>query len=152
MNNSLKRWINTCSYILNIIFILLILVGIFQNKKTNDTLNSLDKIKECIVEQERSTIPLKVQEYERVHGITIDSMVITGTVMPYSGYLVTTWDLEEKQELSLNQYAARGYQDKFIRKRKVIYVEVNNILTKANGKVSWQDNWDAAYRSGRNNK
>ena len=59
--------------------------------------------------------------------------------------LVTTWDLDEKQKLSTNQWAANGYEDKYVRKQKTVYVEISDITMNQEGQVSWSDNWLAAY-------
>ena len=88
---------------------------------------------------------MKIQKYEKVYGITIESLVLTNNVEPYTGYLVTTWDLDEKQKLSTNQWAANGYEDKYVRKQKTVYVEISDITMDQEGQVSWSDNWLAAY-------
>lgn len=105
-------------------------------------------IQDCIVEREKADIPLKIQRFEKVYGITIDNFVLTNNVEPYTGYLVTTWDLDEKQDLSAQQWAANGYKDKYIRKQKTVYVEISDITLDREGRVSWSDsslNWFEAY-------
>lgn len=113
----------------------------------NAKVDKIESIKRGIIERERADIPLKIQQFEKVYGITIDSMVITNNIEPYSGYLVTTWDLDEKQNLSVNQWAANGYKDKYVRKQKEVYVEISDITSKNNGHITWKDNWSSAYRS-----
>ena len=154
MNPSVKKAINILSYTLNVIFIVFLLIAILgdetEKPSQEDTFQS---IKECILERERADIPLKVQEYERVYGITVDDMVITSKIEPYAGYLVTTWDLDEKQELTTKQWAANGYTDKYVRKQKEVYVEISNItLSKKDGSITWNNAWLSAYMSVADNK
>ena len=145
-----------------LVFILGIIAGFiiaaYLDKSDKFSLNSLfgggnakidktESIKRSIIERERADIPLKIQQFEKVYGITIDSMVITNNIEPYSGYLVTTWDLDEKQNLSVNQWAANGYKDKYIRKQKEVYVEISDITSKNSGHITWKDNWSSAYLS-----
>ena len=145
-----------------LVFILGIIVGFiiaaYLDRSDKFSLNSIfgggnakidktESIKRSIIERERADIPLKIQQFEKVYGITIDSMVITNNIEPYSGYLVTTWDLDEKQNLSVNQWAANGYKDKYIRKQKEVYVEISDITSKNNGHITWKDNWSSAYLS-----
>ena len=152
MNPSVKKAINILSYILNVVFIVLLILGLRGNKtgSASKQENSIESIKQCIIERERADIPLKIQQFEKVYGITINDMVFTNNIEPYAGYLVTTWDLDEKQNLSTQQWAANGYKDKYVRKQKEVYVEVGNITATKNGEVSWQDNWSSAYFSVRN--
>lgn len=107
----------------------------------------MESIRECIIQRERADIPLKIQQFEKVYGITINDMVLTNNVEPYAGYLVTTWDLDEKQNLSARQWAANGYKDKYVRKQKEVYVEITEIELSKSGEVSWHDNWYSAYNS-----
>ncbi len=113
----------------------------------NAKVDKIESIKRCIIERERADIPLKIQQFEKVYGITIDSMVITNNIEPYTGYLVTTWDLDEKQNLTAHQWAANGYKDKYVRKQKEVYVEISNISLEKNGPITWNNNWPFAYLS-----
>lgn len=122
-----------------------ILNTLIDNNKPK--VDKIESIKRTIIERERADIPLKIQQFEKVYGISIDSIVITNNVEPYSGYLVTTWDIDEKQNLSVNQWAANGYKDNYVRKQKEVYVEISNITPKTNGQVTWNDNWLSAYIS-----
>lgn len=152
MSPSVKKAINILSYLLNVVFIVLLILGLRGNKTDDSSKqeNTIESIKQCIIERERADIPLKIQQFEKVYGITIDDMVFTNNIEPYAGYLVTTWDLDEKQNLSTQQWAANGYKDKYVRKQKEVYVEVGNVTATKNGEVSWQDNWSSAYYSVRN--
>lgn len=147
MSTSLKKAINIVSYLLNIVFILALIVGWLGQRGSSSVKDEIESIKSTIVERERADIPLKIQSYDRVHSITVDSLVITGYASPYAGYLVTTWDFDEKQNLTTRQWAANGYEDKYIRKQKVIYVPISDITANKKGEVFWQDNWLTAYMS-----
>ncbi len=147
MSTSLKKAINIVSYLLNILFILALLLGLLGQKNSSSEKSEIESIKSTIVARERADIPLKIQSYDRVHDITIDSLVITGNAAPYAGYLVTNWDFDEKQQLTTRQWAANGYEDKYIRKQKVIYVPISDITVNKKGEVSWSDNWITAYMS-----
>lgn len=149
----MKKVLNICSYLLNIFFIAIFAIGYFNNGNSSKekALSQEEKasyIQDCIVEREKADIPLKIQRFEKVYGITIDNFVLTNNVEPYTGYLVTTWDLDEKQDLSTQQWAANGYKDKYIRKQKTVYVEISNITLDQEGRVSWSDwsdKWFEAY-------
>ena len=148
MSPSAKKAINTISYALNVFFIVALLFGLYENKQKGPKKdNTLQSIKDCIIERERADLPLKIQQFEKVYGITINDIVLTNNVEPYAGYLITTWDLDEKQELTTRQWAANGYADKYVRKQKEVYVEIMNIKTSKSGEVSWNDNWFSAYLS-----
>lgn len=147
MSTSLKKAINIVSYLLNIVFILALIVGWLGQRGSSSVKDEIESIKSTIVERERADIPLKIQSYDRVHSITVDSLVITGYASPYAGYLVTTWDFDEKQNLTTRQWAANGYEDKYIRKQKVIYVPISDITANKKGEVFLQDNWLTAYMS-----
>lgn len=153
MNDSPKKLLNIISYALNIVFITFLIIGIRGNHKTDDTEeiisaeNTLKNIKECIIQQENANLPLTKQSMDNVNSIKIDSLVITTNIEPYSGYLVTTWNITEQVEMNAQEWAANGYKDKFVKKNKVVYVEISNIRAKSNGEVSWNNNWTSAYLS-----
>ena len=113
---------------------------------------TISEIKHGIFSQEKQRVPLVIQELDRVYDIQIDSIVlINDEVEPYYGYLVTTWDLDEKQNLSVTQWARNGYNDKYIRKKKQVLVEVNSItFNKKEGSISWKSFWDSAYYQAKN--
>ena len=113
----------------------------------NAKVDKIESIKRSIIERERADIPLKIQQFEKVYGITIDSMVITNNIEPYSGYLVTTWDLDEKQNLSPVELYKNGYKDKYVRKQKEVYVGISNISLEKNGPITCTNNWLSAYLS-----
>ena len=153
MNDSLKKLLNLISYALNVVFIAFLILGIkgYSNLKTpEDTISTEDKlnsIKECIIQKENANLPLTKQMMNNVNSIKIDSLVITSNIEPYSGYLVTTWNITEQVDLSVNEWAANGYKDKYVKKNKVVYVEIKNIIAKKNGEVTWNNSWTSAYLS-----
>lgn len=142
----MKKVLNIISYTLNVVFIIIILLAVFGRKTEGSQVDIIQDMKTSIIDQERANLPLLVQKFEHVHAITIDSMVVTNNVEPYSGYLVTTWDMDEKQNLTTHQWAANGYEDKYVRKNKTVFVEVRNITTNK-GTVSWSTNWIGAQFS-----
>lgn len=146
MNSNLKKSLNILSYLLNAFFIFCIVLGLLQNKNS-DSEKNIESIKQYIIERETSELPLKIQEYNKVHEITIKDVVITNDCEPYSGYMITNWDLDEVQRnLSLGQVAANGYADKYIRKQKEVYVELRHIMS-SRGKTVWVSDWDSAFRA-----
>lgn len=153
MNDSLKKLLNIISYTLNVVFIAFLIIGIKgvnaseQTEELNSTEDTLNSIKECIIQQENANLPLTKQNMDNVNSIKIDSLVITTNIEPYSGYLVTTWNITEQVEMNAQEWAANGYKDKYVKKNKVVYVEISNIRAKANGEVSWNNNWTSAYLS-----
>lgn len=153
MNDSFKKLLNIISYTLNVVFIAFLIIGIKGNydsespDETKSTENTIKSIKECIVQQENADLPLTKQSLNKVNSIKIDSLVITTNIEPYSGYLVTTWNITEKVDMSAQEWAANGYKDKYVKENKVVYVEISNIRAKSNGEVSWNNNWTSAYLS-----
>lgn len=153
MNDSFKKLLNIISYTLNVVFIAFLIIGIKGNydsespDETKSTENTIKSIKECIVQQENADLPLTKQSMNKVNSIKIDSLVITTNIEPYSGYLVTTWNITEKVDMSAQEWAANGYKDKYVKENKVVYVEISNIRAKSNGEVSWNNNWTSAYLS-----
>lgn len=140
----MKKVLNICSYALNVIFIAIFVWGYFFTKTPDAREQTVEDIKSAIVEKERAELPLRVQGFEHVYAITIDSMVVTNDVEPYSAYLVTTWDIDEKQYLTATQWIDNGQRDKYIRKQKTVYVQVRNIITE-NGAIKWNAGWHSAY-------
>ena len=153
MNDSFKKLLNIISYTLNVVFIAFLIIGIKgntnqeNNKEISSVESKLNSIKECIIQQENANLPLTKQNMDNVNSITIASLVITTNVEPYSGYLVTTWNITERVDMNAQEWAANGYKDKYVKKNKVVYVEISNIRAKANGEVSWNNNWTSAYIS-----
>lgn len=145
----MKKAFNIFSYLLNAFFISIFVIGFikqasYQENGANEQQNKYEQIKQGIIEREQADIPLNVQSFKNVYDITIDDFVFTSDVEPYSGYLVTTWDFDEKQDLSTSEWVANGCEDKYIRKQKKVYVEVNNITTQKDN-ITWYSNWHAAY-------
>ncbi len=147
MRASVKKTLNIISYTFNVLFIVILIIGLSKQSSVEQQLSDDEYIKSVIVERERADIPLYVQRYDKVHSITIDSMVLTQNVEPYAGYLITTWDYDEKQELSTSEWAANDYEDKYVRKIITVYVPITDISLKKNGEVSWNNNWLSAYMS-----
>lgn len=126
----------------------MMLAGCFHYDMPESTpvvLLTIDDIKDGIIEYETKEIPLFLQKHSAIHSITIDSLVIIREIEPYSGYLSTTWDLDEEQNLSTSQWAANGYKDKYIRKTKTVLVKVDEIKTSTDGTFSWKSDWVGAY-------
>ena len=98
----------------------------------------INEIKQGIIEVETQRLPLTIQKCDNVNDIRIDSIVIINNVEPYSGYLVTSWDIEE-EELD---WDLPGYRTK--QETKTVYVEVSNIKTDFKG-YTWETNWFGAY-------
>lgn len=145
----MKKAFNIFSYLLNIFFISTLVIGYIKQASSSEDVvheqqDSSKQIKQSIIEREKADLPLNIQSFKNVYNITIDDFVFTNNTEPYSGYMVTTWDFDEKQDLSPNEWAANNYKDKYIRKQKEVYIEVNNITTRKNN-VTWNSNWQAAY-------
>lgn len=150
MNASIKKLFNIISYTLNVFFIVFFVFGIKQTKAPeNSRANKMEEIINTITEREKADIPLLVQRFNGVNNITIDSMVITKDTRPYEGYLVTTWDYNCKEELSIEEWADNGYDElfKYTPKTETKYVKIINIMTKLNGELEWGSNWESAYLS-----
>lgn len=145
----MKKAFNIFSYLLNVFFITVFVIGFIKQASNpengvNEQQDKSEQIKQCIIEREKADLPLNIQSFRNVHDITIDDFVFTSNIEPYSGYMVTTWDFDEKQDLSTSEWLANGCEDKYIRKQKQVYIEVNNITTQKDN-VTWYSNWQAAY-------
>lgn len=150
---SFKGFINFVSVILNVVFIWALMSGYLVINKGADSAEELpvvdiesneDIVKRVIIEREVAELPLTIQAFNKVNDIKIDSIVLTQTSEPYAGYIVSRWIVEEKVDLSLNQYAANGYRDKFIEKERTVYVKVQDIRLYKD-EVSWDAGWRSAY-------
>ena len=145
----MKKAFNIFSYLLNIFFISTLVIGYIKQASSSEDVvheqqDSSEQIKQSIIEREKADLPLNIQSFKNVYDITIDDFVFTNNAEPYSGYMITTWDFNEKQDLSPNEWAANNYKDKYIRKQKKVYIEVSNIVTRKNN-ITWYSNWQAAY-------
>lgn len=145
----MKKAFNILSYLLNIFFISILVIGYIKQASSSEDVvheqqDSSEQIKQSIIEREKADLPLNIQSFKNVYDITIDDFVFTNNAEPYSGYMITTWDFDEKQDLSPNEWAANNYKDKYIRKQKKVYIEVSNIITRKNN-ITWYSNWQAAY-------
>ena len=145
----MKKVFNIFSYLLNVFFIIVFVIGFIKQASdpengANEQQDKSEQIKQCIIEREKADLPLYIQSFRNVHDITIDDFVFTYNTEPYSGYMVTTWDFDEKQDLSPSEWLANGCEDKYIRKQKKVYIEVNNITIQKDD-VTWYSNWRAAY-------
>ena len=145
----MKKAFNIFSYLLNVFFITVFVIGFIKQASNpengvNEQQDKSEQIKQCIIEREKADLPLNIQSFRNVHDITIDDFVFTSNIEPYSGYMVTTWDFDEKQDLSTSEWLANGCENKYIRKQKQVYIEVNNITTQKDN-VPWYSNWQADY-------
>ena len=145
----MKKAFNIFSYLLNVFFITVFVIGFIKQASNpengvNEQQDKSEQIKQCIIEREKADLPLNIQSFRNVHDITIDDFVFTSNIEPYSGYMVTTWDFDEKQDLATSEWLANGCENKYIRKQKQVYIEVNNITTQKDN-VTWYSNWQAAY-------
>lgn len=95
--------------------------------------NPLDAIYKSIISSESKRLPLTIQEYDGIKRIKIDSLVFINDTEPYSGYLITTWDI----------YEERGFKSYQLVTKKV-NVEVRNITCK-DDQVEWYTEWYDAY-------
>lgn len=108
------------SYILNGVLAIVVLICLCRNCGGGS--KEVNKITSAVIEQENARLPLTIQKLPGVTDISIDSMVVTNNVEPYSAYLVTTWSFNEKPG-------------------EVVYVPVDSITIKRS-KVSWKNiNW-----------
>lgn len=164
----MKKLLNTISYALNVV--LIVFIAILLTKQYEDAVepqmeehqedvlpaeSEAERVKRSVVEREMADIPLHVQEYEGVNSITIDSMVLSQATQPYAGYLVTTWNYDEKYERSdaerNEEFRKTGSFGDFYghrKKSKTVYVEIPEInVNRFNGDLSWRSNWLSAYMS-----
>lgn len=152
----MKDILNIVSYLLNAVFLIIILVLLNtrgeSNTKSIDPSEKLEIIKATIIEAENANMPLRVQSLARVHGITLDSLVFTNNVEPYRGYLISTWDVDEQQTLTTNQWVANGYEDKWVRKKKTILVGLTEMTISDDNMVHWMADWSSAYFTAKSDK
>ena len=130
----MKKFINICSYILNVIFIGAFVLALCSRRPEP----APEDVRSFIIERERAELPVLLQGMGRVYGITIDSLVFTSGIE--KGYMVTTWDLDEKQNMTTNQWAANGYEYKYVRKEKKVLVPVTNIY-RIGEEWRWYSDW-----------
>lgn len=95
--------------------------------------NPLDAIYKSIISSESNRLPLTIQKYDGIRRIRIDSLVFINDSEPYSGYLITTWDI----------YEERGFKSYQLVTKKV-NVEVRDIRC-MDDKVEWYTEWYDAY-------
>lgn len=111
-----------------------------ETEKTEDKEkkeNPLDAIYKSIISTESNRLPLTIQKYDGIKRIKIDSLVFINDSEPYSGYLITTWDI----------YEERGFKSYQLVTKKV-NVEVRDIRC-MDDKVEWYTEWYDAYRYAR---
>lgn len=163
----MKKLLNVVSYALNVVFIVFIAVMLTKQnegavepqpeesqEEVQPAESEVERVKRLVIERERADIPLHVQECEGVNSIVIDSLVLTQT-RPYAGYLVTTWNYDEKYERSDaerdEEFRETGSFGDFYghrKKSKTVYVEIPEInVNRFNGDLSWRSNWLSAYWS-----
>ena len=147
MTETTKRNLNVCSYILNFV-LMAILISVLYKQQSGSTVqpvqDKMQGIALCILEKERAELPLRIQEFEHVYDISIDSITFTNNIEPHCGYATTTWDIDEEQELNATEWVNNGCKDKYIRKKKTVYVPLNNVITDGDN-VRWNINWISAY-------
>lgn len=105
---------------------------------------SVDLLKQGIVETETNSLPMTIQKMEGVISISIDSMVIVNNADPYFGYLVTTWDVNEKHVNSYEEHRRTNEYYSYKRVQKKMNVEVRDIHVKGR-KYEWRTDWISAY-------
>jgi len=95
---------------------------------------------QCIQEGERERLPLRLQRWENVKEICIDSIVFFCKTEPMSGYMYTTWKIQ-KSKLDHN-----WNRHKYIETKSII-VEIDNIQLSNEKKdyVEWNSDWGQAY-------
>lgn len=142
----MKKILNILSYVLNVaLVIILIILLVNRGKKANIVpVNKAEGIKASILQTERNKLPLQIQDQDHVYDIKIDSIVFTNNVEPYVGYMITQWDVDEKQDLTAQEWARNGYKDKYIRKTKQILIELRGATMDKDGTVRWETNWGKA--------
>lgn len=105
---------------------------------------SVDELKQGIIETETNGLPMTIQKMEGVISISIDSMVIVNNVDPYYGYLVTSWDVNEKHVNSYEEHRRTNEYYSYKRVQKRMNVEVRDIHVKGR-KYEWRTDWGSAY-------
>ena len=105
--------------------------------------HSMGDVRDAILETERMNVPVRVEEFSGVHGIEIRDVTIDGKRAPYSGYLSTTWDIDEWQGL---EYVDGRLKDVYVRKKKDVQVMISDISVTRDGIVIWLSDWSRAYR------
>lgn len=116
----------------------------------------INAFKDEILRTETAKIPLYLQDFPEIQTITIDSMVIISNAEPYSGYLVTHWEMDVRVKPTVEQLTSMHYKDKYVRKNEQVLIpvdmEINYSLTfdGIKSKVSWMSNWHQAYYQIRN--
>ena len=127
MTDGTKKTINIISYTLNALLAIALIIALkggldFWGESQEDVYSA---IKQCVVEQELSRLPMTIQKLSDVNDIKIDSLVITNNVEPYQGYLVTQWKFDT--------WSRKG-------QKKQVLVEVTDIHVD-DKTVSWKTNW-----------
>ncbi|MBR4621078.1 MAG: hypothetical protein IKO46_08845 [Salinivirgaceae bacterium] len=94
----------------------------------------LNAIKSGIIEREEKDLPLRIQKF-KLDDITIDNIVITNDIKPYSGYFETTW-----------YYRKKNFQGGYNSHEKKVYVKVFDIVFNiSDNSYSWSSDWNSAY-------
>lgn len=129
---SSNKFLNVCSYILNIVLLAFVLIHfLIAHKSSEPTRDDVDikaRITEVILEKERARLPLIIQEFA-AENITIDSLVFTGEE---DGYLVCT--IEKSPSITYGKEAKN--------KAKPLYVQVSLDIRKKD--FRWYTDWDKA--------
>lgn len=131
---TMKKILNICSYILNAILIIYLIVSLSKvSSVDNYSAEFKEKVAAAIIEKESAELPLRAQEFG-ADKISIDSLVFTGE---NTGYLVCKVEETDK-------YGIYGYGEEPKPSIKTIYVEVDNIKANKRG-VRWSTNWQKAF-------
>jgi hypothetical protein len=129
-----KKILNICSYVLNAILIIYLIVSLSKAPSVDrNSAEFKEKVAAVIIEKESTELPLRAQEFG-ADKISIDSLVFTGDE---SGYLVCKVEETDK-------YGIYSYGEEPKPSIKTIYVEVENIKANKRG-VRWYTNWQKAF-------
>ncbi len=124
-----KKILNICSYVLNAILIIYLIVSLSKTPSVDrNSAEFKEQVAAVIIEKESTELPLRAQEFG-VDKIAIDSLVFTDE---NKGYFVCSVDKTEDYYIGESKT-----------KRTTMYVEVE---FKANRKgVRWAANWQKAF-------
>ena len=142
----MKKILNILSYVLNVALVIILIIQLVNRREKENPLpvNEVEEIKASILQSERNKLPLQIQDQDHVYDIQIDSIVFTNNVEPYVGYMITQWDVDEKQDLTAQEWARNGYKDKYVRKTKQILIELRGATMDKDGTIRWETNWGKA--------
>ena len=105
----------------------------------------MDELKQGIVETETNGLPMTIQKMEGVVSITIDTLIFINNTEPYYGYLVTTWDVNERHTNSTKEFIRTDELYSYKRVQKKLNVEVTDVHKSGYRHFQWRTNWVDAY-------